>query len=168
MNNEWTVTTSFLCILVGVAIVAFLSGVLFAHHKGEYLGMDEEAQKSGIAGPENYISANWAITPTVGSTVTWFADDPLTPNPTITPIAPLVRTSFAKWTVALPQLRYAEIGADARDNASIIFEHSCGSSQASFDPIERAPTGGGSVSLPAWHYDSQRNANYWARGGVTT
>ena len=97
MNNERFVLV--LCALAGVAITAFLVGVSFAHHKGEYRGMDDRLQNDLPANvPESHISANWAITPTVGSTVTWFTDDHLTPtpNPTITPIAPLVRTSIAK------------------------------------------------------------------------
>ena len=96
MNNERFVLV--LCVLAGVAITAFLVGVSFAHHKGKYRGMSDELQQDFVRGPENHISANWAITPTVGSAVTWFIDDHLTPtpNPTITPIEPLVRTSIAK------------------------------------------------------------------------
>lgn len=159
MNNRRF--AQILCVLAGVATVAFLVGILFAHHKGEYLGMDDTEQKS-IAGIENYINANWAITPTVGSALTWFADDPKTPNPTITPIAPLVRTSTAKWTAVLPQLRYSEVGEADRDDASIIFKPSCGSSQASYDLVERTPTGA-VAELSPWHSDDKRNANYWVR-----
>ena len=168
MNNERFVLA--LCALAGVAIIAFLSGVVFAHHKGEYRGMDDRLQNDFTSDPENHISANWALTPTVGSAVTWFTDDPKTPNPTITPIAPLVRKSIAEWTTALPQLQYDEVGDDAGDdaknNASIIFESSCGTSIGSFDPIERTPIGGGSVPLPAWHHDDVRNANYWTRARI--
>ena len=75
MNNERFVLV--LCALAGVAITAFLVGVSFAHHKGEYRGMDDRLQNDLPANvPENHISANWAITPTAGSAVTWFADDP--------------------------------------------------------------------------------------------
>ena len=114
MNNERFILV--LCALAGVAIIAFLSGVVFAHHKGEYRGMDDRLQNDFTSDPENHISANWALTPTVGSTVTWFTDDPKTPNPTITPIAPLVRKSIAEWTTALPQLQYDEVDDDASDD----------------------------------------------------
>ena len=102
---------SFTCLLAGVAIAAFLVGSSLADHQGEYRGMDDRFQDDlplGIL--ENHISANWAITPTVGSAVTWFIDDHLTPtpNPTITPIAHLVRTSIAKWATANP----AKFGED--------------------------------------------------------
>ena len=157
MNNRRF--TPLLCVLAGVAIVAFLSGVLFAHHKGEYRGMDDRLQKRNVHGPENHINANWAITPTVGSAVTWFADDPKTPNPTITPIAPLVRTSIAKWMSAVPQLKYAE---GDEGNANIIISYrDCGVAGGLggyFEPMPLTPVSNGALR-PAWHRDSTRNAN---------
>ena len=101
-----------LLLIVTLAVLAFTSATALARHTTHpYSGMVKEYQLDDLTLlPENYISAHWALTPTASANLWFPADQTAVPSvsPTITPIAPLMRTAVARWEEKVPKLQWTE------------------------------------------------------------
>ena len=149
-------------VLLGMASSAFLAGAVLASNHPIFSGMDPRQQAADSSGlPENHMSSYWVLTPTASANV-WFANDPTgTPSssPTITPIAPLMKTAVAAWTDStdgVEELVWEKTAVLMDANVVVSFGE-CDDGKAL-----------GSFAIPSvgFHHDHHFGANYWDYGRI--
>ena len=142
-----------LLLIVLLAVLVFTSATALARHTTHpYLGMVEDHQLDDpTLLPENYISVRWALTPTASANL-WFPADP-SASPTITPVAPLMKTAVARWEEKVPDLEWTEAASVLTANVLVSYGDCVKDSLGSF-----------TVTFP--HTDRDRGANFWRAANI--
>ena len=128
-----------LTILAAFAVVAivfgsYTAGVVFARHY-LHIGMDPDLQRGpaetgGNTLPENYVNAKWALHGR-SETVTWYARPPIRDH---------FAKALAKWTAAVPELRWREVNSSADYNVLVYQDALCRGQAGFFRVNDWAPS----------------------------
>ena len=115
---------------LGIAALFYLMGTAFAHHH-ELYGEDPDWQERDkdnniIFPPRNFISSNWALTPSPNNSIRYFVHNKQTLVPAKTPTSKtyegLVKAGISDWETEVPQLKWENVSNLSDDSsADVLF-----------------------------------------------